>query len=131
MQQHHVRMAAFVRSTFCSTVNVHFGSKYRVTSNIQGQTVTEQRAIVQEDDVCVHVVGLPSSLTPEAAFGGVYGVAKKTVAWAVPNSNFELFVTDLQFYHRDQLIPIESPLRDIGINYHDKLRLIVDRREIV
>ena len=90
-----------------------------------------QRAIVHEDDVCIHVIGLCANLTPEKAFEGVYGLTRPPRAWWIPNTEFELFVADSQFYHRDQLVPTEAPLEGLGVNYHGDLRLTADRTEIV
>ena len=96
-----------------------------------GQSTRSETAIVQEDDVCIHVIGLPAKLTPEVAFAGVYGVVEQPQTWRIPNTNFELFVADSKLYHRDQLIPVKGPLVDLGVNFHGELRLTADRTEVI
>ena len=95
------------------------------------EAAESQIAIVREDDVCIHVIGLPAKLTPEAAFAGIYGLAEQPLAWQLPNTDFELFVAESKFYHRDQFVPIEGPLAGLGVNFHGELRLTADRTEIV
>ena len=95
------------------------------------EAVSGQSPIVREDDVCIHVIGLPANLTQETAFAGIYGVTKQPQAWQIPNTDFELFVADSEFYHRDQRVPIKGPLKDLGVNYHGELQLTADRTEIV
>jgi hypothetical protein len=74
---------------------------------------------------------LGANLTPQKVFEGVYGLTRPPRAWWIPNTDFELFVADSSFYHRDQLVPTEAPLDSFGVNYHGNLRLTADRTEIV
>lgn len=101
------------------------------TINEGHSPASNQNAIVREDDVCIQVIGLPANLTPEAAFAGIYGVAEQPLAWKIPHTEFEFFVADSKFYHRDQLVPTEGPLVGLGVNFHGELRLTADRTEIV
>ena len=104
---------------------------YRSSDNIASHSSTQEIPIVHEDDVCIHVVGLPASLNKEVAFSGVYGIVDQPREWRSPDSNFEIFEADTKLYHRDQLIPIQGPLTGLGVNYHGKLCLTADRAEIV
>ena len=90
-----------------------------------------QRAIAHEDDVCIHALGLPENLTPEIAFAGVFGVIDLPEVWQAPATDIELFVADSQFFHRDQLVPVNLELKGLGVNYHGELQLTADRTEIV
>jgi hypothetical protein len=87
--------------------------------------------LVRPDDVCIHIVGLPATLTKDTAFSSVYGVVDHPQVLHIPNTDLEFFVSDGRFYHRDQLLPIEGPLKGLGVNYHGDLRLTADRTEIV
>jgi hypothetical protein len=82
------------------------GLAYRSSDNISSHSSTQEIPLVREDDVCIHVVGLPASLTKEVAFSGVYGIVDRPTAWRSADSNFEIFEADTKFYHRDQLVPI-------------------------
>jgi hypothetical protein len=42
---------------------------------VPGHLSLQEIPSVREDDVCIHVVGPPATLTKEAAFSGVYGIA--------------------------------------------------------
>lgn len=103
----------------------------RSSDDISDYSSTQETPIVHEDDVCIHVVGLPAGLTKEVAFSGVYGIVDQPRVWCSPDSNFEVFEADTKFYHRDQFVPIQGPLTSLGVNYHGELRLTADRTEIV
>jgi len=97
------------------------GLARRPSEDVSGYSSTQEIPIVHEDDVCIHVVGLPAILTKEVAFSGVYGISEQPPAWHSPDSNFELFEAGTKFYHRDQFIPTQGPLTDLGVNYHGEL----------
>lgn len=91
---------------------------------------SDEEPIVREDDVCIHVVGLPKELTASIVFSAVYGVVNECQSWHIPNTEFEILRAPDVFYYRDQLVPVESPLPGLGVNYHGELHLSSDRREI-
>lgn len=90
-----------------------------------------ERPLVRDDDVCVHVIGLPGSLNAEEAFSAVFGIFKEPTVWKIPGTLFEAFPGKDKFYHRDQHVPVKSPLKGLSINYHGDLRLSSDRMEII
>jgi hypothetical protein len=118
-----------LRSTFNERETLRLA--YRSFDKISSHYSTQETPIVREDDVCIHVVGLPAGLTKEVAFSGVYGIIDQPRAWRSPDSKFEIFEADTKFYHRDQFVPIQGPLAGLGVNYHGELRLTADRTEIV
>ena len=91
-----------------------------------------------EDDVCIHVIGLPASLTAEEAFSDIYGIFEQPKSWTIqlPSSkatHMEIFKTKQKkalLYLRDQLVPIGSPLTCLSINYPGELHLGSDRTEV-
>jgi hypothetical protein len=92
---------------------------------------SQERPLVQDDDVCIHVIGLPGSLTAEKAFSAVFGIFEEPVVWKIPGALFEVFKGKDRFYHRDQRVPTRSPVRGLSVNYHGELELSSDRRAII
>jgi hypothetical protein len=97
-----------------------------------------ERPLVREDDVCIHVIGLPSWLTAEEAFSAVYGIFEQPKSWTIqlPGTEatlMEIFQTkqkEALFYPRDHFVPIDSPLIHLSINYPGELHLSSDRTEV-
>jgi hypothetical protein len=73
----------------------------------------------------------PRLLTAEEAFSGIFGIFEEHKVWKIPGTLFEVFQGKDGFYHRDQLVPVTSPVPGLSINYHGELRLTSDRLEIV
>jgi hypothetical protein len=92
---------------------------------------SHERPLVQDDDVCIHVIGLPSLFTAENAFSAVFGIFEEPVVWKIPGTFFEVFEGKDRFYHGDQMVPTQSPVRGLSINYHGELELSSDRRAII
>jgi len=86
---------------------------------------------VQDDDVCIHVIGLPGSLTAEMAFSAVFGIFEEPVVWKIPGTLFEVFKGKDRFYYRDQMVPTRSPVKGLNVNYHGELEFSSDRRAII
>ena len=98
----------------------------------QEHMVDHRKAFVQEDDVCIHVIGLPASLSAQEAFSAVFGVFPESKVWKIAGTLLEIFDGGLpgRFYHRDQFVPSKSPLGRLGMNYHGELSLSSDRMAI-
>lgn len=92
---------------------------------------SQERSLVRDDDVCIHVIGLPGSLTPEDTFSAIFGIFEERKVWKVQGTLFEIFEGKDRFYHRDQLVPINTPVQGLSVNYHGELLLTSDRMEII
>lgn len=100
----------------------------------EGQKYAQGRTFVREDDVCIHVIGLPAELTAQKVFSAVFGIFPEKKVWRIPGTLFEFFESQGhrgRFYHRDQLVPVPNPLGSLGLNYHGDLSLSSDRMEII
>lgn len=81
--------------------------------------------------MCIHVIGLPGSLTPQDTFSAIFGIFEEHRVWKIQGTLFEIFEGKDRFYHRDQLVPIKTPVQGLSINYHGELLLTSDRMEII
>lgn len=120
-----------LEKTYKKRGELHIAQKPKQQKQKPATHPSQEQALVRDDDVCVHVIGLPGSLTAEEAFSAVFGIFKEPTVWKIPGTLFEVFAGKDLFYHRDQLVPVQSPLSDLSINYHGELRLSSDRMEII
>lgn len=94
---------------------------------------THEVPLVRNDDVCIHVIGLPDDLTADKAFSAMFGVLSTTKTWCMPGLSglhateqrplFEFFEGDAELYHRDRLLRAKSPLKNLSMNYYGSLDL--------
>ncbi|KAL6308888.1 hypothetical protein BKA93DRAFT_822161 [Sparassis latifolia] len=106
--------------------------------------------LIKADEVVITILGLPSKLTPEHIFSGVFGVMRQPRTWKIqnrtPHSPTIHFFKPSEvspslsrtpdfheppFYHRDQLILSGPPLNKLGINYVGDLLLTGDRTIVI
>lgn len=120
-----------LRRTYKKRGELHLAERSKLQKENSVTHPSQERSLVRDDDVCIHVIGLPGSLTAEEAFSAIFGIFEERKVWKIPGTLFEVFEGKNRFYHRDQLVPIGSPLEGISINYHGELRLSSDRMEII
>ncbi|KAJ6543355.1 hypothetical protein DFH09DRAFT_1367962 [Mycena vulgaris] len=122
-------------------------NKRRVDMDLDRINVDGTRiCLVQADEVCITVIGLPGKLEPEYVFGGIYGIIPSPNAWRVVNSPVQFFIaaadggppaaghqppTKAKFYHRDQYVKHGPHLNRVSINYHGDLSLTAERVAIL
>lgn len=120
-----------LRKVYKKRVELRLAESLQQQEHDSTNSLSQERPLVKDDDVCVHVIGLPGSLTAEETFSAVFGVFQEPNVWKVPGTLFEIFEGRGLLYHRDQLVPIQSPLKGLSINYHGELRISSDRMEII
>ena len=120
-----------LRKVYKKRIELHLAEVLKSHEKNSTDHFSQVRPLVRDDDVCVHVIGLPGSLAAEEAFSAVFGALEEPNAWKIPGTLFEIFEGKDRFFHRDQLVPIQSPLKGLSINYHGELRLSSDRMEII
>ncbi|KAF7512093.1 hypothetical protein GJ744_002806 [Endocarpon pusillum] len=120
-----------LRKTYKKRGELHLAEKSKQQNQTSISHPSQEHPLVQDDDVCIHVIGLPASLTAEEAFSAVFGFFEERKVWKIPGTLFEVFQGKNKFYHRDQMVPIDSPLDNLSVNYHGELRLSSGRMEII
>lgn len=109
---------------------------------------SHESSFITSDEVVVTVVGLPSTLTPESVFSGVFGFILPLRVWRIsaggrhcPTIQFYKpalsppvmgsAVEKPAFYHRYLLVPDGIILNRLGLNYIGDLLITDDKRAVV
>lgn len=109
---------------------------------------SHESSFITSDEVVVTVVGLPSTLTPESVFSGVFGFILPLRVWRISAGGrhcptIQFYKPALSppvmgsaaekpaFYHRYLLVPDGIILNRLGLNYIGDLLITDDKRAVV